>query len=75
MENLKLYKVYNSNEPLRWRLVAADDSAEAFRVCLQRECCISKAEEGIDLQESNCRIEEVLLPGYKITVTREETQE
>ncbi len=75
MENLKLYKVYNSNEPLRWRLVAAGDSADAFRICLQRKCCISKAEEGIDLQESNCRIEEVRLPGYRIIVTREESTE
>ena len=71
MEKFKLFKILNNKNPGRWQIVAAKDTVEAFKFCTSSEKCISSTDSAIVYQEANCKVEELKIPGYKITVTKE----
>ena len=61
----KLLLVYHLGSAMCWQLRVAKNAEEALMQCFKAE----KFEAGIDPQH-NCRVEEVEIPGYEITVRR-----
>ena len=50
-----------------WRLLVAENSEKAVLKCFKE----GKHPQNINVQRSTCKVEEVKIKGYKITVTKE----
>ncbi len=66
MNDLKLYKVYYLGERKCWSLRIASSAEEALMQCFRH------AEQGMpaDGAEKSCRVEEVVIDGYKINIEK-----
>ena len=66
MEDLKLFLVYYLGDSPCWNLRVAHSPEEAMMQCFDH----SKRKRPSDSMEKSCRVEEVKIEGYKITVEK-----
>jgi hypothetical protein len=64
MEELKLYKVYYLGDSSCWNLRVARSPEEALLKCFDR----TDRNKPADAHEKSCRVEEVLIDGYRIKI-------
>lgn len=66
MEDLKLFMVYYLGDSPCWNLRVAHSPEEAMMQCFDR----SRRTKPHDAMQKSCRVEEVQIDGYKISVEK-----